>query len=266
MTREVRRYLDALARRMLDILGDSLAGLYLHGSGAQADHRDGKSDLDVLAVTNGPIPDERKVMLATELTHERLPVPAAGLDLMILTRDTVARTTREPAYQLWFSTGQTWATEVNTEGSTSEILILLAVCREDAVTLFGQEAKSMFPPVPHPLVLQAMIDALEWHRTKILDGFHDPLGQHSILNASRNWMHAEERRLGSKADGGRWVLAREPGNELVRNALLARDGVSAAIPSAAEIDAYLQRVLAICRSRVGASTSGPGTRPPSSRM
>lgn len=245
---DVTAYLDALVRVLRGILGDALVGAYLHGSGIQGDHRQGKSDIDVLAVTSGPVSLEQKERLAAALAHAALPVPAAGLDLMIVTRETIDRPVREPEYELWFSTGATWSTEINTSGRTSEVLITLATCHAGARTAWGVEAGTLFRPIPRDLILASMIDALEWHRTKILDDFHDPLGQHSILNASRNWMHAAEGRLGSKAEGGRWVLAREPDHPLVQHALRARDGEPVTAPAASDIDAFLQRVLGICRA------------------
>ena len=243
-------YLQKLAERLRVILGANLVGVYLQGSGAQKDYKNGKSDIDVITVVNDSIPDNQKDLLALELSHNKLPVPAAGLDLMIVTINTARNPTPNPEYEFWFATGKTWQTEVDRKGQTSEVLIFLATCAEQAETVYGLASKQVFTPVPYEMLLKTLIDILEWHRKKILDHFHDPLGQYSVLNASRAWMYADEKILGSKSKGGQWVLEREPKNDLVRNALSIREGRNAVAPQSSDIDAFLLKVLEICRSKL----------------
>ncbi len=250
MSKKVKTYLKELVKKLGAVLGSNLVGVYLQGSSAQKDYRDNKSDLDVIAVTRKPIPDNQKNVLGFELEHKKIPVPSAGLDLMIITKSTAQHPTPEPEYEFWFSTGEGWDTSIDKKGSTSEVLIFLATCSKQARTIFGLDSREVFSPVPYKMLLQTLIDILKWHRKKTLDNFHDPMGQYSILNASRAWMYAEDKKLGSKTDGGKWVLAREPNNELVKNALLVRDGKSKISPGAKEVDLFLQRVLGICKERL----------------
>jgi hypothetical protein len=250
MPPEIQTYLEELTEKLQSVLGSNLVGVYLQGSGAQKDYRSGKSDLDVIVVVNGQIPDAQKDSLASELEHKKLTVPAAGLDLMVVTKETTQHPTQEPEYEFWFSTGESWGTTVDKKGNTSEVLIFLATCAEQAQVIFGLDFRNVFSLVPYKMLLQTLMDILEWHRTKILDNFHDPLGQYSVLNASRAWMYAEDKKIGSKAEGGKWVLVKEPNNELVKNALLVRDGKNTSSPDAKEIDTFLQRVLEVCREKL----------------
>lgn len=249
MNEEVEAYLVQLAEKVESILKANLVGVYLMGSGAQGDFRV-KSDLDVLVVVSGEITAQQKGRLVHDLDHSQLHVPAAGLDLMIVRLETVTHPQLRPPYEFWFSTGSTWKTEVDLKGSTSEALIFLGICAQSARTIAGKDHKEVFRPVPFQLLLSALIDVLEWHRAKILDPFHDPNGQYSILNASRAWLYVLEEKLVSKKEGGQWVLSREPDNLLIRNALAIRDGASVEAPLVSEVEKYLDQVILVCRSRL----------------
>ena len=224
MSSKIDKYLGNFTQRICSILSTKVVGIYLQGSSAQNDFQNNKSDLDIVVVVDQSISDEEKASLATYLDHQNLPVPAAGLDLIIVHQNAIASMAREPEYEFWFSTGVDWDTEVEWFGRTSEVLIFLATCAAQAKTVFGADAQRVFKPVPRYSLLQAITDVLEWHQTKIGDDLHDPLCQYSVLNASRAWMFAEVEKLGSKSEGGEWVLARDPDNNLVKNALLVRQG------------------------------------------
>jgi len=235
-------YLTALTNRCRGVLGEKLIGLYLHGSGSQHDYRQGKSDLDVVGVVSESLPDQRKDHLCGQLDHTSLAVPAAGLDFLLVTQDAAQHPIACPAHELWFSTGETWKTTVEKQGHTTEHLIVFASCRERGHALFGPEAEALFAPVPRPLLLNALIDVLTWHQGKILDPFHDPGGQYSVLNACRAWQYAEESRLSSKTDGALWLLSKEPQHSLVRHAVALRRGERSEPLDAGEIQRFLVRV------------------------
>lgn len=237
-----RQYLIELTRRCKDVLGQNLIGLYLQGSGAQGDYLPGKSDIDIVGVVSQPLSDQEKESLCSRLEHSRLSVPATGLDFLVFTQSVTQTPTESPAHELWFSTGETWTTCVETEGSTTEHLIVFVTCRERSSALLGPEAKDVFAPVPHPFLLTALNDVLKWHQGRVLDPFHDPGGQYSVLNACRAWQAGKEGRLSSKTDGALWVLSREPHNSLVRDALALRRGERSQALDAIEIQRFLERV------------------------
>lgn len=230
------------------MLGANLVGVYLQGSGAQGDYRQGKSDIDVLAIVSQPVPVQEKQQLCARLNHSALPVPATGLDFIIVTENTVRCPVETPQHELWFSTGETWETSVDTGGNTSEHLILFQTCRDHGRTLFGSQADQLFAQVPRPLLLNALIGVLQWHQARILDPFHDPAGQYSVLNACRAWRYAEVGRLVSKSEGGAWVIAKEPQTTLARDALAIRRGEPSRPLEQEEIRSFLNRVVEILRA------------------
>ncbi|MHA7820832.1 MAG: aminoglycoside adenylyltransferase domain-containing protein [Erythrobacter sp.] len=246
----VTSYLEALTGRLKTVLGPDLVGVYLQGSASQNDLHAPRSDVDVIAVTRGAIAESLQDDLVSQLDHRSLPVPAAGLELMIVTADAARHPVAEPPYEFWFSTGAQWKLAVEGRGQTSEVLVFLATCRASGDALCGPDAREVFAAVRCPMLLSSLIDVIRWHRSRILDPLHDPLAQYSVLNASRAWMYAQDRVLGSKTQGGTWVLGREPGNELVSNALAIRRGESARAPESGEVELYLERVLDLCRDRL----------------
>lgn len=247
---EINVYLDQVTAQLQEILQSNLVGFYIYGSSVQSDYRDGKSDLDLICIVKDPLNDRQKKDLANELVHSKLPVPACGMDIIFVTEENVRNLKPEPEYEFWFSTGALWNTEIEENGKSSELLIFFANCYANGKKIFGLESKNAFRDVPFELLLFTIIDILNWHRIKILDDFHDPLGQYSVLNAARAWMYVQEKKLGSKSEGGEWVLSREPQNQLVRNALQTRKGVKVKKPNKEEIDAFLLRILNICQKKL----------------
>lgn len=245
------QYLIELANRCKDVLGRDLIGLYLQGSGAQDDYRQGKSDIDIVGVVSRPLSDQEKEDLCGRLEHSSLPVPAAGLDFLVFTKSEAQNPIASPAHELWFSTGETWKTSIEKHGDTTEHLIVFAACREHSRALFGPEAKELFAPVPRHLLLNALIDVLKWHQGRILDSFHDPGGQYSVLNASRAWHYAKEGQLSSKTEGALWVLSKEPQNTLVRDALALRRGERSEPLNATEIQRFLVSVTEVLNENRG---------------
>lgn len=243
------QYLIELTSRCRDVLGRNLMGLYLQGSGAQGDYQQGKSDIDIIGIVSQPLSDQEKEDVCGRLEHSSLSVPAAGLDFLVFTQNAAQNPITSPNHELWFSTGETWKTSVEKHGDTTEHLIVFATCRERSRTLLGPEANELFAPVPRHLLLTALIDVLKWHQGRILDSFHDPGGQYSVLNACRAWQCAKEGQLSSKTDGALWVLSKEPQNTLVRDALALRRGERSQPLNAMEIQRFLGRVTGALTSR-----------------
>ena len=215
-------YLHQLSLKFQETLGNNLTGLYLIGSACLGAYQEGKSDLDVVGVLFNPLTDTQKNDLAEKLDHQHFPCPAKGLDLVLLTKDAVANIANEPPYEFWFATGASWKQEGWEAGHAKEMLIFIELCRRHGVTLFGKTPNRFFAPVEKHLLAGAFLEMLRWHQTKILDAFHDPKGQNSVLNACRVLAFVHEGRLLSKSAGGEWLLSQEPDNETVKKALSIR--------------------------------------------
>ena len=250
MDTETRAYLKDLASACQDTLGSALTGLYVQGSIAQNNYNREKSDIDIIGVVKAPLNAALKTKLGSRSTHAQLPVPATGMDLVLLTEDTVKDPTPEPEYDFWFATGQTWDTEINNGGTSREMLIYQETCRVSGLPLYGPSAETVFSPVPRALLLQALIDVLTWHRKTIGDTFHDPAGQYAILNACRAWHYAAKNALISKSAGAEWVLAQEPQHHLAAKALKMRQGQEFTHVAHEEVDDFLVKVISALEEKI----------------
>ena len=72
-----RAYLDELVRRLQELLGPELVGVYAGGSWALGGYEPGRSDLDVAVVVRKPLTDDVADRIVAELRNEALPVPSA---------------------------------------------------------------------------------------------------------------------------------------------------------------------------------------------
>src|SRR3954468_14204322 len=101
----VDEYLVALTRRLREVLGEELVGVYAGGAYAMGAYVDGRSDVDVAAVVAGALPEAVKQRLVEALRHDALPCPAIGLELVVYPRATVERPTALPGFELNLNTG-----------------------------------------------------------------------------------------------------------------------------------------------------------------
>jgi predicted nucleotidyltransferase len=236
----VAKVVDACRR----VVGPELAGVYLCGSAANGE-TGLKSDIDLIAVARSGLSQGQKQDLAAALDHAALPVPASALEIIFVTAATAKHPPRNPEMEFALTTGAGLTPETQEGAGYAELLIDLAACREHGRAMLGPPPDAALGTADRRCLLEAMIQNLEWHRTAILDPYHDPLGQNSVLNAARTWCVAEAGRLVSKAEGGRWVMGRDP---LAAAALAVRSGARLEPLERDKIDALLQKVINVCRA------------------
>lgn len=202
-------YLKNVNKICTQILGKDLVGLYAQGSLAFHDFRDGLSDFDLLGVVREPLTPLRARQLAEALDHSRLPVPAEGMEMVLVTERTAAHLRPVPRYEMWMYTGETWRSELELGGQESELLIFFSILLQCGKTLSGPNPETLFQVPPREWVLNAMREVLEFHLEKLGDPFWDPKGRNTVLNACRTWRYSVVGSFSSKARGGQWVLERE---------------------------------------------------------
>src|SRR5215218_3799209 len=83
MHMDLDAYLAELARRLRELLGDDLLGVYAGGSYALGAYEPGRSDVDVTAVAAGPLAPASKRAVVERVRHEALACPARGLELVV---------------------------------------------------------------------------------------------------------------------------------------------------------------------------------------
>lgn len=217
-------------------------GVYLYGSQAQGEGAR-RSDIDILVLAAAALTAVQKQDLAAQLDHAMLPVPAMGLELMVVETAIALNLPRPLRVAFALTTGATWPTDIQDDVEYEELLLDIAMVRESGRALFGPPPREAFAEGGRARLLEIVERALEWHRPRLLDPLHDPLGQNSVLNAARAWRYVEDGTLVSKTQGGRWMAKKPPYGELAARALAIRNGGSDGALDASEIDALLAYVI-----------------------
>lgn len=85
---EVDEYLGTFAKCVEGVLGQELMGSYLHGSGVLDGFNPARSDIDILVVSFRPLRQNQRTRMRQELGTASLRVPAATLEMSVVTSDT----------------------------------------------------------------------------------------------------------------------------------------------------------------------------------
>ncbi len=242
-------YLQELLRRVREVAGERLLGVWLMGSAALDDFDPARSDLDVQAVSTAPLTLAERGRLAAALEHEALPCPARGLELVVYAREGL-EDPDGPAFALNLNTGPRMARHVTFDARDDPrfwFVIDLSIGRQHALTLAGPSAADAFPPLPDALVRSALRDAIEWFARE-----GGSVGQ-TVLSAARTWAWATDGSWRSKGDSARWARARLADPGPVDRAMALREAAAAGrddAPALTEADAA--PVLAAARAALAA--------------
>jgi predicted nucleotidyltransferase len=238
-------YLAALVARTQTALGSKLSGIYLYGSHAACAGLGIRSDIDVFVIIRDPTTQPERHTLARVLDRTALPVPAAGLELAVMTEAT-ARDPKPPLRFDWaFETGWDRASVVHDGYVYEELVLDLAVARSQARTLFGLPAAEMFGEVSRDRILAMLVPSLAWHMPVIGDPHHDPGGQNAVLNAGRAILFAETGQLAAKTAGGRRLIQDAEWRDLAQGALDLRSGQRTAPLDRACVEQLLREAIRI---------------------
>jgi streptomycin 3"-adenylyltransferase len=210
----VRAQLEELQRGLLDLLGESLVGVYLHGSLAMGCFNPARSDLDLLAVTEHPMSAETKRNIAELLlrvSSQHRPIEISFLserDLHPWRYPTPfdfhygeahrAELERELQSERW----RTWNDHRPTD---PDLAAHITVTRERGIRLHGCHILEVFPEVPRADYLESIVQDFHWAKERLSE---NPV--YFILNACRVLAYLEENRITSKAQAGDWAASALP--------------------------------------------------------
>jgi hypothetical protein len=203
MDDRLRRYLDELAHRLHQALGDHLLAVAAIGSIAHDAWVPGRSDVDVLVIVERPLVAAEWDDVVDSCSHEALPVPGRKLELVAYTRPQVAAPRRSQRWELNFNTGPglTHAGHDPMAESWHWFVLDLAQAREHAVPLYGPPPSELVGQVSDDLVADAHAACVAWY------ALHEP-GPQLMLAAARAWRWNADRQWLPKADAWAWAAGR----------------------------------------------------------
>jgi hypothetical protein len=241
MDADSERYALDVAAAIAGLLGSQLTGVYLHGSAVLGGFDPRRSDIDILAVSDGPMTPAQQAAVAEALSEARLPCPAQGLEMSIVTLYAAQHPTAAPPFELHLTTAAADSKIVDghQHGGDPDLVLHFAVCRSAGRLLGpGLDAGEVFAPVADELVLTQLADELRW-------GAANAPGEYAVLNACRAWQFAADRVLVSKVNGGQWALGRVTGADraLISTALDRQRCTPAAELDAGTVSQFVEQTL-----------------------
>ncbi|HEX4527252.1 MAG TPA: nucleotidyltransferase domain-containing protein [Gaiellaceae bacterium] len=181
---------DSLSRACVTALPD--ATVILHGSLALGDFRPGRSDIDLLVISDLPT---EGLVAAVERVWRQDPT---NLDLRVVTYAAAARPTKTPHMTLYVSLTDEHGLYVEQNRDEPDLVIEFSVCRQLGHT-------DVIGPVPDEWVDEVGVAVAE--RWKEI-GYDPPHQELMALTACRMWRFREERVHSSKAAAAAWARAR----------------------------------------------------------
>jgi Domain of unknown function (DUF4111) len=207
-------YLEEVVEVLERSLGNDLVAVSLVGGAGAESFEPKSSDVDVAVVTERPAPSGALLSLASELSHQRRPVPARRLELVVYTRAGLAR----GEFILNLNTGSDIerADLDPAEAESFWFVLDLAVARGRSRALVGPALSALAPAPPRAQVTAAALQALDWFAAA------EPGAPDTALNACRSWQWAVTDEWPTKAEAARWARPRLANPELIDEALRLR--------------------------------------------
>lgn len=191
-----------------DILGEKLAGLYVHGSLAFGCFNWEKSDIDLMLVLTADPGAEKKEKLCRVLYDLRDEAPPKGFEMCAVLEKDCRDITYPMPFVLHYSKmhEQAFAADPTAyvkrmKGFDPDIICHIAELKAASITLLGPNEKRMFSPVYRDDVLDAIRHDLENTQEEL----HNAPAYY-ILNLCRALAFARDSMMLSKRQGGVWGL------------------------------------------------------------
>ncbi len=207
-----QRFLERIIAGYRDILGDSLLGLYLHGSMAFGCYHPAISDADLIAVIGGPITSGQEERLIAFLMDAEADGPAKGIEMSVVEERFCRIFVYPTPYQLHYSRAHRAAAMADMagfcrrmKGTDPDLAAHFTVIREVGITLWGEPIASMFGAVDPAFYLDSIRrDAADSAETLPADPTY------ALLNTCRILAYIREGKILSKQGGGEWGLEHLP--------------------------------------------------------
>jgi len=190
------------------VIGNSLTGIYLHGSMAMGCFNPDKSDIDLIVVMENSITDEQKLCLMEEIVELNERAPAKGLEISFVKRKycnpfvypTPFELHFSPAHLQWFHDDPNgYVDKMN--GTDKDLAAHFTIINRYGIRLYGDDIADVFGAVPRADYIDSVWYDIENAAEDIMD---DPI--YVVLNLCRVLAYLKDDIILSKEKGGEWGL------------------------------------------------------------
>jgi Domain of unknown function (DUF4111) len=208
--------LDAVC---FETLGDELVATYLHGSAALGGFVEGRSDVDMLFITRGPIGEDVLDEVADALRAAATRCPGRGVELSVVSAATARRAAAPWPFLLHLSTDPDDAKVIfgTRHGGDPDLLMHFVACRASGFVVRGPAPDELIGPIDRGDVLAHLDRELVW----AIQNAHEA---YLVLNACRAIEYLERGEIVSKIDGARYMLRHGGPEDLIAEALAMQVG------------------------------------------
>jgi predicted nucleotidyltransferase len=206
----VGRQARDLGRRLREVLGGTLVGVYVHGSVAFGTIRPGLSDLDVIALARRRT-DATEKRLLVEILAEADENPAE-LEFDLLAESDLDPWRHPAPFDFHYS--DKWREPLRSDleqtlarqgDADPDLAAHVTVARARGIAVQGPPPSDAFPEVPWNDYVDALLRDLRWVNER---GQTSPV--YRVLSPARIWAALGTREIHSKESGGAWALERLP--------------------------------------------------------
>lgn len=203
--------LDEIVRMFKEEMGDTLTGIYLHGSMAMNCFHPSSSDIDLLITVGAPQAHETYKRIAQRLilAEEKL-AAANGIELSVVLDRNFEHFTHPAPFEFHYSAfhRERYRTDDNYlcgGFGDPDLAAHFMVAYHRGVALYGRPFHERFNPIDEKYYLNAIKGDIENAAEEIAG---NPV--YYVLNLCRVLFYREEGGVTSKKEGGEWGLSHLP--------------------------------------------------------
>lgn len=253
---ETRAYalLDQVVRQYRAILGDTLTGIYAHGSLAFGCFRWEAGDLDFLVVVQSSLTLDEKMALIRVLLALGPQAPPKGFEMSVVLDGDCLFFRYPTPFLLHFSNSHLARCQAGLaaycaqmHGDDPDLAAHFTVVRSVGRALYGKPISAVFGDVPREAYLQSILADVAGAERKI-----DQNPVSVALNLCRVLAYAQEGLVLSKAQGGRWAVERLPQEHacIASAALADYEGGTPLAADGAALEAFARFLLSRIRALI----------------
>ena len=244
---EISELLKEITESYLNILGENLVGIYVHGSLAFGCFTKGISDVDYIAVVKTDPSSDQKTEIIKETLRLEEQNPPKGLEMHVLALSDCQNFVQPSPFLLHYSafhkeraknSPQDFA--LSMRGTDPDLAAHVTVMNAVGFPIYGEPVDKVFSPVSPRDYLDSIMFDVASAAEEITE---NPV--YFTLNLCRVLAYVKDQKVLSKADGGKWGLDNLPQDHhrLISNAQQAYLGKADYLSSANEEKTFAEFAL-----------------------
>ena len=214
---EVKEQISKLKDIWLNCLGESIIGIYIHGSIALDCFMDDVSDIDLLILCDRRIHREERILISKDIIN--IDVKPSHLEMSAIWINDLNPWKYPTPCQFHYS--DTWTEHykkllrgdikdsfiVDEDFCDSDIACHVHLTNQNGICIYGRPIEEVFPVVPEDDFWNSISNDINEYE---FEAYHPRYFASNILILGRILSYKKEKRILSKYDGGIWVRGYVP--------------------------------------------------------